>query len=176
MIVVIKNIIRFMVLIGIQVLVLNKVQFSGYINPYLYILFIILLPFETPKWLLIISGFVLGLSIDMFAHTPGMHASACVLMAFMRPYVIATVSSKREYEPGIQPVIQDLGLNWFLTYAGVLTLAHHTLLFFVEAFHFKEFFTTLGRIFFSTYFTLLLLVITQYLFYKPKRNIVSGKI
>ncbi|MDD3875635.1 MAG: rod shape-determining protein MreD [Bacteroidales bacterium] len=174
--IIIRHIIRFIILIALQVFILNKVQFSGYINPYLYILFIILLPFETPKWLLLILGFLLGLTVDFFVQTPGMHASASLFMAFIRPFVIASVSSKREYEQGIQPVIQDLGLNWFLTYASILTVAHHTLLFLIEAFHFNEFFITIGRVLISSIFTLLLIVITQYLFYKPKRNIVTGKI
>lgn len=174
---VLLNIVRFIVLIAVQIFILNNVQLSGYINPYLYILFILILPFETPKWLLLFLSFFVGLTVDLFVHTPGMHAAACVLMAYLRPLVLSTVVAKRDYEPGIQPLIQDMGLTWFLSYAGILTLAHHTLLFFVEVFHFKEFFITIGRIFASSFFTIILVVVSQYVFIKPKKsNIVSGKI
>jgi len=170
------NIIRFLVLTLFQVFVLNNVQLSGYINPYIYILFILLLPFETPKWLLLIFAFLQGLTIDMFVQTPGMHAAACVFMAFLRPVIIGTISSKKEYEPGIQPSIQDLGFTWFVSYAGILTLAHHFVLFFAEVFRVSEFFTTLQRIIYSTAFTLVLIIVSQYVFYKPPHSIISGKI
>lgn len=170
------NMIRFLALTLFQVFVLNNVQLSGYINPYLYIMFILLLPFETPKWLLLVLAFLQGLTIDMFVQTPGMHAAACVFMAFMRPFIIATISSKKEYEPGIQPSIQDLGSTWFISYAFILTLAHHLVLFFAEAFHFSEMFITLQRIVYSTVVTLILIIISQYVFYKPPHSIISGKI
>ena len=170
------NIIRFVVLTLLQVFVLNNVQLSGYINPYIYILFILLLPFETPKWLLLILAFLQGLTIDMFVQTPGMHASACLMMAFLRPFIISTISSKKEYEQGIQPSIQDLGLVWFSSYAAILTLAHHFVLFFAEAFRFSEFFITLQRIIYSTVISLIIIVVSQYVFYKPPHSIISGKI
>lgn len=159
-----------------QVFILNNVQLSGYINPYLYILFILLLPFETPKWLLLIFAFIQGLTIDMFVQTPGIHAAACVFMAYLRPFIASTISSKKDYEPGIQPSIQDLGFAWFLSYAGILTLAHHFVLFFAEVFQFSEFFITLQRIIYSTIVTLFLIIISQYVFYKPPHSIISGKI
>lgn len=170
------NLIRFLVLTLIQVFVLNNVQLSGYINPYLYILFILLLPFETPRSLLLVFAFIQGLTVDMFVQTPGMHAAACVMLAYLRPFVIGIVSSRREYEPGIQPSIQDLGLAWFISYAGILTLAHHTVLFFAEVFNFGEFLITVQRIIYSTIITLILIVISQYVFYKPPHSIISGKI
>ena len=78
---ILKNIIRFVVLVFIQVAILNNIQISGFINPYMYVLFILLLPFETPNWILLVLSFFLGLSIDIFSNTLGMHASASVFMA-----------------------------------------------------------------------------------------------
>lgn len=173
---VLNNFFRFLVLTLFQVFVLNNVQLSGYINPYLYIIFILLLPLETPKSLLLIFAFIQGLTIDMFVQTPGMHAASCVLMAYLRPFVIGTISSKREYEPGIQPSIQDLGFVWFISYTGILTLAHHTILFFAEVFNFGEFLITIQRIIYSTIITLILIVISQYVFYRQSKSIISGKI
>jgi len=173
---VLSNILRFLTLVVFQIFILNNVQLSGYINPYLYVLFILLLPFETPKWLLLIVSFIMGLTIDMFVQTPGMHTAACVFMGFLRPFIISTISSKREYEPGMKPSIQELGINWFITYAGILIVAHHSVLFFIEVFHFGEIFITLQRIIYSSFITLILVIISQYVFYKPPKNIVSGKI
>ena len=66
-----KNLIRFVVLVLIQVMILNNIQVSGFINPYMYVLFILLLPFETPNWLLLLLSFFLGLSVDVAAITKG---------------------------------------------------------------------------------------------------------
>ena len=173
---ILDNLLRFIALTLIQVFVLNNIQLSGFINPYLYILFILLLPFETPKWLLIILAFLQGLTIDLFVQTPGMHAAACVFMAYLRPFILSTISSKKDYEPGISASIQDLGFAWFISYAGILTLAHHFVLFSVEVFHFSEFLITLQRIVYSTIVTLFLIIISQYVFYKSPRSIISGKI
>ena len=88
-----KNAGRFFFLVFFQVLILNNIQLGGYINPYFYIYFILLLPFETPRWLLLILSFLLGLTIDVFVNTPGVNAAACVLMAFARPFVITSIST-----------------------------------------------------------------------------------
>jgi len=164
-----RNVIRFFVLVTIQVLILNHINFNTYINPYLYILFILLLPFETKPWLLLVSSFLLGITIDIFSGTGGIHAAASVLTAYLRPFIIRVVASKREYEPGIQPGVKDLGFNWFFLYALILTLIHHTVLFTIEVFRLDELWSIVSRVFFSTIFTMLLIIISQYLFYRPRR-------
>ena len=78
----------FISLVLVQVLVLNYIQFSGYINPYIYVLFVLLLPVSTPRYAVVMLGFFIGLVIDIFSNTAGMHASATTFMAFVRPYVI----------------------------------------------------------------------------------------
>src|ERR1035438_10242339 len=88
---VVRNIIRFLVLILVQVIVLNNIQLNGFINPYIYILFI-MLPFETPGWLLLVLSLVTGLTVDMFSNTLGMHAAACVFLGFCRPRIISFIS------------------------------------------------------------------------------------
>lgn len=80
-----KYTIMLVVLVLLQVLLLNNIQFSGYINPYMYVLFILLLPFETPRYLLLLLGFFLGLLVDIFSNTPGFHASATTFLAFCAP-------------------------------------------------------------------------------------------
>ncbi len=96
-----KNIIRFVVLVLLQVAVFNNIQLSGFLNPYVYILFILLLPFETPSWLLLILSFLIGFCIDIFSNTIGLHASACVFMGYMRPFVLNLISVRDNYESDI---------------------------------------------------------------------------
>lgn len=164
-----KHIIRFIFLVLFQVLVLNNIQLGGYLNPYFYVLFILLLPFETPRWLLLISAFFLGFAVDIFENTMGINVAASVLMAFLRPYVIQMISSEKEYEPGLEPGIKDLGFSWFISYSSILVFVHHFALFYLEVFRFSEFFTTFYRVLASTVFTMVLIILSQYLFYKQKK-------
>lgn len=161
-----RNILRFVILVLVQVLILNNIQFSGFINPYLYVLFILLLPFETPNWLLITSAFLLGLSVDLFSGTPGMHAAASTIMAFCRPFVLHLLSNRNEYETGTLPRIYYFGFEWFLKYSFILILIHHFSLFYIETFKFGEFFLTFFRVTLSTLFTLLLVIISQFFVFR----------
>ena len=165
-----RILLRFLGMLAVQVFILNNIQINGYINPYLYIYFIILLPFETPGWLLLLSAFALGLGVDLFSGTTGMHATATVFLAFMRPGILRLISSTREYEPGINPSIRDLGFPWFFSYATMMVLTHHIAFFYIEVFRFSEFGLVFLRITFSGIFTLLLIIITQYLFMKKKKR------
>ena len=82
---ILQNLFRFIFLILVQVWVLNHVQWNGYINPYIYVLFVLLLPLETPSWLVMVLAFVSGATMDMFSNTGGIHAAASVFTAFARP-------------------------------------------------------------------------------------------
>jgi len=164
-----KNIGRFVFLILFQVLILNNIQFGGYINPYFYIYFILLLPFETPRWLLLLSAFLLGISLDAFTNTFGLNASACVLMAFVRPFVISAISTGTEFMVGHSPSLKNQGLKWFAYYSIILVLVHHFALFYLEIFRFTEFFQTLLRVLLSSVFTLLIVFIAEYLFYPTEK-------
>ncbi len=165
----INNIIRFIILILFQVFILNNIEINGYINPYFYVYFILLLPFETPKWLLLTSAFLLGLSIGIFSNSIGINSAACVLIAFLRPGLITVLTSKREFETGIKPGIRDLGFAWFFYYSLVLVFIHHCALFFLEAFSFHNFWFTFYQILASSGLSILLIIFSQYLFsYKTK--------
>lgn len=165
---IVKNIIRFVILILLQVTVFNNIQLSGFVNPYLYILFILLLPFETPPWLLLVLSFFMGLSIDVFSNTIGIHASACVFMAFLRPFVLNNISVRDNYEASIEQGLYVYGFSWFFKYALILILAHHSFLFIVEVFSFNNFGDTLIRIILSSIFTLLLVITSQFIISKNK--------
>ncbi len=161
---ILRHIFRFTVLVLIQIFVLNNIQLGGFINPYLYVLFILLLPFEIPDWLLLFIALVVGLTIDMFANTQGMHAAATVFMAFLRPFMLSLISPRDGYEFGTKPSIAHMGFTWFITYASILVFLHHLLLFYIEVFRFSEFFRTFFRVIVSSLFTLVLILITQFLF------------
>ncbi len=165
---IIRNIVRFAILVGIQVLVIKNIELGRFINPFIYVLFIIGLPFETPKWLLLFSAFAMGITIDLFYDTAGMHAAACVFIAYLRPGLLKLFSPRDGYEFGTQPTIQYLGIPWFLSYSGILILLHHLVLFYIEVFRFSEFFSTFFRVIVSSVFTILLVVISQYLFNRKK--------
>ncbi|MEI6822990.1 MAG: rod shape-determining protein MreD [Bacteroidota bacterium] len=163
-----KNSFRFFLLILLQVLVFDNINFRGYLNPYIYILFILLLPFETPKWFLLVSSFLIGFGIDLFSNTMGMHTAACVFIGYSRPGIISFVSTARDYEPGTTPSVRDLGITWFLKYSIIMVLLHHFAFFYLEVFSFHEFFYTFWRVIISTIFTIIFIVLGQYLFYKKK--------
>ncbi|MBN4061948.1 MAG: rod shape-determining protein MreD [Flavobacteriales bacterium] len=166
--IVVNNGIRLVFLVFLQVLVLNNIQLGGYVNPQLYVLFLLWLPFETPKSLTLLLALLLGFCIDIFTGTLGMHTAASVFMAYCRPYILNLISPRDGYELSMRPNVQSLGLIWFLSYASVLILLHHLFLFYVEAFRLSEFFHTLIRAIFSTTFTMLLVVLAQFLTYRQK--------
>ncbi len=161
-----RNIFRFIFLILLQVWVLNNIQFSGFINPYMYVLFILLLPFETPGWLVLVLSFFLGLSIDMFTDTIGMHTSASVFMGFLRSFVLQGIAPRDGYETGTFPRIYYYGFTWFLKYSVLLVFLHHLFLFSVEAFTFTNYHLVLLRTILSTIFTSILILLSQYLIFR----------
>lgn len=161
-----KYLVMFVVLVLLQVLLLNNIQFSGYVNPYLYVLFILLLSFDTPRYLLLILGFLLGLSIDIFSNTPGLHASATTFMAFLRPYTIELISNRENLEVTAPPRLKNMGMGWFLRYTVILVSAHHVFLFFIEAFTLTGLIHTLTRSLLSAIFTIILILISQFLIFK----------
>lgn len=151
----------FILLLAIQVLLMNNIQFSGYVNPYIYILFILLLPIETPSWLLLILSFITGLIVDLTSGTLGLHTSATVFAGFIRPYVLNIFSPHEGYETGDLPGIRTFGLRWFISYVLVIVLLHHMVLFYIEVFTFDYFFRTMLRVLLSTGFTVLFIIIVQ---------------
>jgi len=166
-----RYVINFILLVFLQVFIFNNIQFSGFINPYIYIIFILLLPFETPKWLILFLAFLLGLTVDLFTNTIGMHSSATVFMAFLRPYLLKVLAPRDGYEAETLPQLNYYGFGWFLRYASVLVIVHHLFLFYIEVFSFSNFFFTLLRVILSSIFSIFLIVISQYFFYsKDKRK------
>lgn len=165
-----KNSFRFILLLLLQIYIFDNIELLGFLNPYVYVLFILLLPLETPRTLLLITAFFMGLSIDYFLNSIGINIAACVLIAYLRPGLIKALSRRSELDPGIKIGIRDLGFRWFFAYTSILVVIHHLTLFFLEVFRFNEFFDTLKRSLFSAAFTIIIIIISQYLFFKPKKH------
>lgn len=159
---------RFLFFVLLQVLVLNNIQFNGYINPFLYVFIILMLPFETPAWLVMIVSFLAGILNDMFQDTMGMHAAASVTMGYLRLHILKLFSPRDGYDNTQEPTLYYLGFQWYLWYSLFLVVIHHFFFFFIEVFSFKEIGHTLIRAVFSTVATMLLLFLCQMLIYKPK--------
>jgi len=157
------NISRFALLVFLQIFVLNNIQFSGFVNPYLYVLFILLLPFEISGWFMLVLGFITGLAIDIASTTIGYHTVATVFMAYFRYHLLQFIAPRDGYEPGMSPTLRSLGFSWFFKYASILTLAHHLVLFWVESFTLSDLLPATFRALASSVFTILLIFIYQFL-------------
>ena len=164
----IGNIARFILLALAQVYIFSNIQVSGYINPQVYVLFILMLPFEIAGFWLLTLAFMMGLTVDFFMHTPGMHAAASVVLAFLRPGVIRLVGKKDELEPWQYPNIRDSGTLWFLAYTLILVFLHHIFIFYLEVFRFSEFLQTFLKVLINTVLTSLIIMLIQFLFYSRK--------
>lgn len=161
----IKYVVMFVVLVLIQVLILNQVQLSGFVNPYIYILFVLLLPLSSPRWVVLLSGFFIGLTIDIFSNSLGIHAAATVFIAFLRPWIISAISN-REEDRSDYPGLNQNKFSWFLYYSTVMVLLHHFVLFYIEVFTFSGFFTTLSRVVFSSLFSIFVIVLSQFIIFR----------
>jgi rod shape-determining protein MreD len=159
---IIRYSIIFIILILLQVLLFNNIQFSGYINPYVYIMLILLLPVEISSWFLLVISFFTGLTIDFFTGTPGLHTSATVLTGFVRPYVLRFIAPRDGYETGATPSMEIYGFRWFLFYTLVIVAVHHLALFYLEVFRFADFFRTLLRVLLSSLFSVIFILLAEY--------------
>ncbi len=161
-----RNIIRFFLFILIQVYVLNAVpHLHQLVIPYLYFLFILWLPFSVSRgWLLIISFFT-GLALDYFTLTPGLHAAACLLIAYLRPFIINILAPKDANEFTYrEPSPKAMGWTPYLIYAFVLTFFHNTYLTFLEWLSFGSFFLFIQKVLSTTAISMLLIITTELLF------------
>lgn len=147
----------------LQVLVFNNILFAGYINPYIYVFLILLLPVDVKGWVLLITAFGLGVIVDLFTGSGGMHTAATTFMAFCRPGVIRMISVKDEFEQGTIPSVLNMGASWIIIYSLFLILLHHSLLFFLEIFRFTEPWQTIQRILLSGAFTFVFVLMGFYL-------------
>ncbi len=162
----IKNIIRFILFIGIQVFILNQIPpLHQFVVPYLYFLYIIWLPFTLGRFPLLIIAFFFGLSFDYFTGTMGLHAAACVLIAYIKPFLLNLLIPQETTEQSyIEPSISSMGWAPYSLYLTLLTFIHHFYLVLLEWLQFGDFVYFLGKVTATSGISLLLIFVTEMLF------------
>jgi rod shape-determining protein MreD len=164
-----RNIIRFVLLLSFQVFVLNQILLHQLVSLNLYMLFVLLLPFNLPRPALMLLGLLMGLSMDMFMNTMGVHAAACVFIAYLRPFVINILSPQGGFETTQKtPSMTSMGVSQFLTFAAILVFVHNLVFFSLEVFGFGNFFYLLLKILLSTAASIFLIVLYELLFFSKK--------
>lgn len=161
------NIARFFLLLAAQVLIFNSINFFGYLNPFPYVLFIILYPVNGNKSGLLLASFLLGIMLDMFCNSGGVHAAASVSLAYLRPTFF-------KFSFGVSYEYQTVKINDKLTperfsFILISIVTHHFILFILETFRLNFFFNILIQTIFCTVFTLVISIIIIYLFKPSKR-------
>lgn len=165
----IRNILRFIGLFLIQVFIIDNIRLGHFIHPCVYVLFVMLLPFDTPRWSLIINGFLIGFAVDIFNGTPGLNAAATVLMAYVRPNIISLTTRKSDIEGKTSPSVSEMGLQWFYLYMVLLLIIHNLTLFMLEAFSFHLIGLVLLDTLLSVIISSFVIVLIIYIF-KPTKN------
>ena len=123
----------------------------------IYVLFILSLPVRFPKWALLILAFIMGLIIDVFSNTAGMHSFALVFAAFLRTPVINIFTSIDEGS-NPTPSFHTFGVSAYVKYVVILVLIHHFILFFIESFSFLHLTLLIPKIIISSTVTILLIL------------------
>ena len=160
--------VRFFAYVGVQVVLLKNLVIFDSAFCLVYIGFLLFLPIDLSRPLLMLIGFILGLSVDIFYDSLGIHAAAAVLTGFIRPTWLNALTPQGGYDIGVSPGLQRMGFGWYFAYSGLLIFIHHFTIFYVEAGGFSLFFFTLVKVIFSTIFTFLVLFLIQLLFSRGK--------
>lgn len=164
-----RNIVRLALFILVQVYILNKIpHLHRFITPYLYYLFILWLPFSISRLGLLVIGFLTGLILDYFMMTPGLHAAACVLIAYVRPFVITILTPKDTSDFNYrEPSPRAMQWTPYFVYVFILTLLHHGYMLFLEWLEFGKFLDFLVKVVATTGISMLLIFTVELLF--PRR-------
>ena len=161
------HIIRAIFILLIQILVFRQLEFGDSILRYAHILFypviIILLPLKFSRNGLIVFGFLIGIVLDIFYNSIGIHAAAAVFTAFIRPYILQIIEPRGGYNVNISPTRFHLGINWFLKYASILTFLHCFFYFSVEAFSFVYIKEILLSTLITFIFTMIFILLYQFI-------------
>ncbi len=162
-----KNILRFVLLVLTQVLICNHINFLGYINPYIYILFIALYPIKNNRASIILLSFILGLTIDIFQDSGGINAAASVFIAYIRPIVLKFSFGSLYEHQTIKFSTVDLGSK--TVYIALLAVIHHFILFSLEIFNLSKILLILQKTLFSSIFTIILSILITIIFSKKSK-------
>jgi len=158
---------RFIALLLVEVVVCNNINFLGYINPYIYIVFIFLFPIRDSRIVLLLISFLLGMLVDMFSDSGGVHAAAAVTLAYARPLLLKMSFGMLYEHQSVKFSNTDIGS--LITYVGLGTLLHHFILFSLEVFNISNILLILKKTLFSGIFTIILSILIIVLFSRNKK-------
>lgn len=167
---IVSYIFYFIIYLTAQVLLVRNLVLMNFAFCYIYIAFLLLIPLEISPILYMLIGFVTGFTTDYFYNTMGIHTAACVLITYLRPFIVRFLTPRGGYEQNVEPTLKSMGLEWFIVYSSIFILVHHIALFYIEASEISLFFFTFGKVIMSSLFTLIILIVTQYLFYSPRKS------
>ncbi|NGM61367.1 rod shape-determining protein MreD [Sphingobacterium sp. SGG-5] len=169
----ISNLLRFLILILIQVGLFKNMGYYNLAIPLPYILFILLLPIGISNFSLFVIALITGLTVDAFYDSIGVHAAACVMLAWFRIFFHRITLDIDAQESSSTPSWGNMGFKWFGTYVVFSTLIHHTVLFLVEVFSFRNFAYTLFGAILSSIFTIILIFIISVITYRRKSRLAN---
>ncbi|MBL6665493.1 rod shape-determining protein MreD [Flavobacteriaceae bacterium] len=153
---------RFLLLLFLQAFLLNNINFFGFINPNLYLLFIIVYRLDGNPTLLIVLGFVMGLLLDLLTQGSGGQTIAALTISFLRPYIIR-FSFGVNYDVPMGMIKGSL-LTQRLLYLSLMVVIHNLVLCSVIYFSFDNTITILKNTLFTSLFTFILIYISLGLF------------
>lgn len=153
---------RFILLVLFQVVLFNHINFLGYINPYIYIIFIIFYPIKNNRLLFIFLSFLIGLTVDMFSDSGGIHAAASVCIAYARPVFLKFAFGTMYEHNNVKFNNTDFGAK--LVYIALLTLLHHVILFYLEIFSISRILMVFQKTLSSGIFTTLMITLISIIF------------
>lgn len=146
-------------LIVIQVLVIDHIEVTGVMNPFVYVYPLLILPPKVNRIALMLIGCGMGVVVDALSGTWGIHIAAMVLTGYVRPYVFGLCASQEDVEkPNIAYHYMP---STFVKYASILVVIHHLCLFTLEAFGFDHYWFVVVKTVVSSLVSLALIYVLE---------------
>lgn len=132
-----KQIVRYIVVMLLQVLLFNQLQLWDVCHPYIYILCLLMMPITIPHWISMVLGAVAGLVMDVFCNSIGIHMAGCILLMYIRPYLIGAIVNDKD-RLNEQISTQTIGWEAMLEYVIIMVVLHHLTIFSLAAWSWKH--------------------------------------
>ncbi len=152
----------FIAVILLQILVFNNIPAIGLISPYLYLIFILMLPVTMSPTVILFLSFITGLIIDLSINSLGVHASASVMMAFVRPWILRVLAPRIGYETNNIPILAYFGPAWALKYTLACVTVHHAMLYFCFTFSLESFGFLFIKMLINIALTVMIIILTEF--------------
>ncbi|MDR1005388.1 MAG: hypothetical protein LBL74_00795 [Bacteroidales bacterium] len=164
------GVLHFLLIAAAQIFIFNNIRFLGYINPMIYVWFILMLPYKTPYWALLLLSFAMGLCIDVFTFGQGFHTATLTFIGFLRPFILKFYTGNRDITVWQRPTSSDMGFMQFTFYITILIFIHHLLFFTLDILRFTELIPFIIRLILSSVTTIIVIIICDLLFMKHKKD------